>query len=131
MTERNLLAAAGLAALFALGACEAEPEVVGARRETPEEKALENRPQVELPPAIANSRVFRCRDSSLVYVDYFSTSGGEPPAANIRTEENGPRTRLTAAREGTPFTAEGYSVSANAEEAEIRVPGKSSQTCRS
>lgn len=122
---RHPVAAACTAAFILLAGCSSEPEVVNNRFD-PQAEALKNAPRVQLPPSIEVSRVFRCRDSSLVYVDFLS----DDRTANLRTSEAGERTRLTVESEGAAYTAEGFSVSANAAEADIRVPGKSQQSCR-
>src|SRR3546814_16400259 len=71
-------------------------------------------PAVELPPGIAVSRPYRCADGSTVYVDFLSDN----KTANLRIERHGSSTQLKAADEGGPFVADGYSVSANADETE-------------
>lgn len=76
-------------------------------------------------PSISASRVYRCADNSLVYVDFFTND-----TASIRLEELGTPTRLTQENGQPPFKAEGYSVAANDASTSIAVPGKSAQTCR-
>jgi hypothetical protein len=123
MKTSHILAAASLAALITLAACNKEPEVIGGPVD-PQAEALKNAPPVELPPSITASRTYRCADNSLVYIDFFSND-----SAAVRTSENGERHRLAAA-EGGAFEAEGYSVSANAETIQYKAPGKSEQRCR-
>ena len=119
-----ILAAAGIAATLSLAACNSEPEVVDANPD-PQAEALKNAPPVELPPAIAASRTYRCKDNSLVYVDFYTNN-----TARYRTEKGGTPTELTAAEAGQPYTAEGYSVSANADNITLTAPGKGTLTCK-
>ena len=123
MKTPNLLAAASLAALVTLAACNNEPEVIGGPAD-PQADALKNAPPVELPPSITASRTYRCSDNSLVYIDFFSND-----TAAVRTTENGERHQLAKAESGA-LEAEGYSVSANSETIQYKAPGKSEQRCR-
>ena len=83
---------------------------------------------VTLPPSITASKVYRCADNDVVYVDWLSDG-----SANVRTEKNGSPTHLTAAEAGKPLTAEGgYSVSGKADASSVRiaVPGQSEESCK-
>ena len=122
MKTPNLLAAASVAALLILGACNSEPEVIGGP-DDPNAQVLKNAPPVELPPTILASRTYRCADNSLVYIDFFSND-----TATVRTSEQGERTQL-ASGEGGGYQTEGYSVSANADTIQYKAPGKSQQRC--
>lgn len=119
----NLLAAASLAAMFTLAACNSEPEVIGGPAD-PQADALKNAPAVELPPTIAASRTYRCADNSLVYIDFFSND-----TAAVRTQQDGERHQLAKAESGA-FEAEGFLVSANDQTIQYKAPGKSEQRCR-
>ena len=123
MKTPNLLAAASLAALITLAACNQEPEVIGGPAD-PQAEALKNAPPVELPPTIVASRTYRCADNGLVYVDFFSND-----TAALRTAQDGERHQLAKAEAGA-FEANGYSVSANAETIQYKAPGKAEQRCR-
>lgn len=77
---------------------------------------------VQLPPTIVSSKVYRCADNGLVYVDWLSDN----MSANVRTDQNGSPTHLTAPEVGKPMTAEGgYELSGTtgASSAKITVPG--------
>ena len=122
--HKNLIAAATGAALLALTAC-GEPEVVTVEKHDPMAEALKNAGPIEPPPMIQDSRVYRCADNSLVYIDFMSNDTalvrnerGQPPVATLTAEGGNP-----------PYTAEGYSVSANAEEIRYTAPGKGGQSC--
>lgn len=118
-------AVAVLAASFTLAACGGSGDETAAANAQAEANAADAAAEANLPPSIQASRVYRCHDNSLVYVDFFTDD-----TAAIRTEEIGTPTRLTHADGAAAFTAEGYSVAANAERTSITVPGKSAQTCR-
>ena len=124
MHKTILLAAAGIAATLSLAACNNEPEVVDTAPD-PQAEALKNAPPVELPPAIAASRTYRCKDNSLVYVDFYTNN-----TARYRAEKGGEATTLTSAGEGQPYTAEGHSVSANSANITLTAPGKGTLTCK-
>lgn len=122
--KTNLLAAAALAALLSLAACKNEPEVIDANPD-PMAEDLANAAPVEAPPMIQASRTYRCKDNSLVYVDFYTNN-----TAQFRTQKDGPATTLTAAEAGGAYTAEGYSVSGNAPQVTVTAPGKGSQSCK-
>ena len=124
--QKILFLAAGIAATLSLAACNGnnEPEVVDTNPD-PQAEALKNAPPVELPPAIAASRTYRCKDNSLVYVDFYTNN-----TARYRTERGGEATTLTSSGEGQPYTAEGHSVSANSANITLTAPGKGTLTCK-
>lgn len=124
MTSNLKLSAAALAALLALGACQNEPEVVDTNPD-PMATQLANAAPVELPPSVKESHSYRCKDNSIVYVDFLS----DDKSANIRTEKGQIPTRVIAPNPGETMVAEGYSLSGTGETVEIAVPGKPAQSC--
>jgi hypothetical protein len=127
MRNIHFLAAASLAALVTLSGCgQKEPEVVDMNPD-PQAAELAKAAPVELPPSIQASRTYRCKDNSLVYIDFYTnntaivrkTKGGEPPVST-----------LTAETPGGAYTAEGYSVSGNSDQVTYSAPGKGSQSCK-
>lgn len=124
MTNIRTAAAASLVASLFLAACQSEPEVVGGPAD-PQAEALKNAPPVELPPSMV-SRTYRCTDNSLVYVDFAS----DGRFARIGTAETS-RVRADAAEPNRNYAGEGYTISANADDARIKTPGKSELSCRS
>ncbi|HEX8669634.1 MAG TPA: hypothetical protein VF727_14815 [Allosphingosinicella sp.] len=118
-------AAAPFAALLALSACNNEPKTVTDVDPDPQADALNQATPVTPPPMIQASRTYRCKDNSLMYVDFYTDN-----TARARTEKNGTPTVLTAANGQPPYTAEGWSVSANAQQVTIQAPGKGSQSCK-
>lgn len=115
--------------LLAISACgNNEPEVVGGGPADPMADALNNAAPVELPPMVKQSKTYRCKDGSLIYVDYMS----DDKTVMLKTEKEGIATRLSSGEDGTSFTAEGgYSLSGPVDEVTVEMPGKGSQTCKS
>jgi hypothetical protein len=119
-------AAAALAACISLTACSNSAAEADAQNNLAAAEANASAAAVRnVPPSIAASRIYRCPDNSIVYVDFFTDN-----TASLRTEELGTPTRLNPENGQPPFKAEGFSVAANAERTSITVPGKSAQTCR-
>ena len=88
-----------------------------------------NTANVQLPPAIAASKTYRCADNKIVTIDWLADN----KTANVRTEKNGAPTQVTAAEAGQPMTAAGgYSVTGTptASSVTIAVPGSSGQSCK-
>ena len=124
-TRISFAAAASVAALLTLSACNSEPETIEANAPDPQEEALRNAAPVELPPAISASHTYRCADNSLLYVEFLTND-----TARVRTERGGTPTTLTAEGGNPPYTAEGYSLSDNALTITYSAPGKGSQSCK-
>lgn len=126
MTRTTLLIT--LAAAAALAGCKPENHtIVAGAPDEGDNNVVSNTP-VALPPAITASKVYRCADDKIVYVDWLSDN----KTANIRTDKGGAPTSVTAQEAGKPMTAAGgYSLEgkASASQAKIAVPGHPSQTC--
>ena len=99
---RNLTLLAIAAA--ALAACDSESHTITAN-EAPDPMAdeLANAAPVELPPAIAASKIYRCKDNGLVKIDWLA--GGQ--GANLRV---GNATTAIALRAPAPDAAGGNEV---------------------
>jgi hypothetical protein len=120
MSKTPLLAAAASAALFVLSACQqGAPEMVNAY--DPQEEALKNAAPVQLPPAVTESRTYRCSDNSLYYVDFYNNN-----TATLRTRQDGPTTMLTAEGGAPPYHGGAYTVSGSGTTTNIN--GKSCHT---
>lgn len=118
------LAAATVAAFLSLSAC-GEPETIKANETfDPQAAQLEKAAPVELPPAITASRTYRCKDNSLLYAEFLTND-----TARVRADRNDAPTILTAEGGNPPYTAESYSLSANAETVTYTAPGKGTQSC--
>ncbi|HVL78394.1 MAG TPA: hypothetical protein VM346_03810 [Sphingomicrobium sp.] len=120
MTRTTLLA---LAAAAALAGCNNEGHTIITEPGGPDPMAdaLANAGPVELPPAIQASRVYRCRDNSLIYVDWLSND-----TARLKNERNEIGTTVTKGEDGT-YTAEGQRLTGSAGDQSITVNG---QSCR-
>ena len=84
---------------------------------------------ITLPPSITASKIYRCADNQVVYVDWLSDN----KSANIRTEQGGAPTQVTAPEAGKPMAGPaGYSLegTAAASSAKIAVPGHPAQSCK-
>ncbi len=84
---------------------------------------------IQLPPSVAASKIYRCADNKVVYVDWLSDN----KTANIRTEKGGIPTQVVAAEPGKPMTGpDGYSLSgaSTAVSVTIAVPGHKAQSCK-
>jgi len=115
-----------LAALALLSACNNdEPEVVGGPAD-PMAQQLANAAPVELPPSVKESHQYRCKDNSLIFVDFMN----DHKTANLRTEKDGSPTKLVAAEPGKPFEAEGYKVEGSGKQITATVPGKGALSCK-
>lgn len=110
-------------ASLVLAACTNEPEVVDLNPDPMKDELAKAAP-VEAPPMIQASHAYRCKDNSLVYLEFYTNN-----TAQLRMEKGGPATTLTSPASGQPYTAEGYSVSSNGKQISLSVPGKPSRTC--
>jgi hypothetical protein len=125
--KTSIFAAASLAALLSLAACKNEPEVVDTNPD-PQAAELAKAAPVELPPAIQASRTYRCKDNSLVYIDFMSNNtalvrkskGAEPALATLTAETPG----------GAYKSADGYTISGNSAQITYASPKAGSQSCK-
>jgi hypothetical protein len=79
-------------AATALAACNNDP-IVGKDNPDPMAGELANAAPVELPPAIASSKTYRCKDNSLVTIDWLQDGKG----ANLRVADATTPTQLRPA----------------------------------
>ena len=106
----------------ALAACNQQDQ---AAADTANEAA--NAAPIELPPSIVASKIYRCKDNSVVYIDWLSDNR----SANVRVEKNGPATHVAAPEPGQPMVAEGFSLTGAAADSSVNLtrPGKGAQSC--
>jgi hypothetical protein len=111
-----------IAAGASLMACEKETIVQGGN------DPVVNTANVVLPPSITATKTYRCKDNSVVHIDWLSDN----QSANFRAEENSTPVQLKAAVAGEEMLAEGYSLKGDAKAASITItrPGKGSQSCK-
>lgn len=125
--RHTLTLSLSLLSLATLSACgEAKPEAFNETIGDPMETELANAAPVALPPALKASKTYRCKDNSLVYIDFFA----DDVSANIRTEKEGAPVKLAAPEKGKAFAAEGYSVEGSGDTVQVSLPGKGSQSCK-
>ena len=88
--------------------------------------AAANAAPIELPPAIVASKIYRCKDNSVTYIDWLSDN----KSANIRTSKDGTAVHVVGPEAGQPMVAEGYSLTGTPTgEITLTRPGKGSQSC--
>jgi hypothetical protein len=123
MTRTSQLIA--VAAAATLAGCNKESHTIVAG--PPSDNLAASAPVV-LPPTIAASKIYRCADNKVIYVDWLSDN----KSANIRTESGGMPTQVTAAEPGKPMTGPaGYSIEGTdtAHSIKAAVPGHALQSC--
>lgn len=124
MTRTSL--ALALTAAAALAGCNEDHTIVAGGPADP--VGNQANAEVVLPPAIAHSKIYRCKDNSVVYVDWLADN----KSANLRTDRNAPPTQLVAPEPGQPMVAEGYSLTGTGEGSTVTLtrPGTGAQSCK-
>lgn len=117
-----------LLAAAALAGCDQQSHTITATSPG-DEGATVNTAAVVLPPAIEASKSYRCKDNSLVYIDWLNDKKTADLRAGAKTAEP---TRVLAAEAGKAFVAEGYSLTGTSDGSTITLerPGKGSQSCK-
>ena len=119
-----------LAATAALAGCNKENHtIVGGGDPADTDTNVAANGPVALPPTITASKVYRCADNKIVYVDFLSDN----KTANVRIDKNGGPVQVTAAEPGKPMTAAGgYSLEGSASDASVKIalPGHPEQICK-
>jgi hypothetical protein len=82
-------------------------------------------PKLPLPPSITKSYVYRCRDDSVVYVDFLS----DGLSADLRTADNGPIIRLQAPAPDKSFAGGGYALAGHNAAIKFTKPGGRAEPC--
>ena len=123
MTKPSPLLLAPLA-LLALAACDNKPTVI--EPNDPMKNAVAAAPPVELPPSISATVQFRCKDQSVITVDFFKGN----KQATVHPTKAGEPVHLTAATAGGPYTApNGYSLSGDEKKISWKDKDKPELTC--
>ncbi|MDF0489127.1 hypothetical protein PX554_13370 [Sphingomonas sp. H39-1-10] len=123
---KKLLLPAAALALVSLAACENKPTEVTSTSPDPNAAELAKRKPVELPPMMTSEVTFRCKDQSVVIVDFFQ---GEKQVL-IKPEKEGSITKLTAEKAGDPYKLEGYELKGDKSGITLTQPGKPAQACK-
>ncbi len=125
--------AVAAATFLSLAGCgQKEPEVVGGPQDDAVTIAARNAAPVSLPPAIASSKTYRCKDNSLFYAN-FLTDG---VSANVRDkEEDPPSVNLVAPTAGEPFVGvapagTGFKLVGNGAQVTYTSPKSGTQVCK-
>ena len=118
---------------LALAACQKETIVAGEQPD-PMARELANAAPVELPPSIAASKTYRCKDNSLVQIDWLADNKGAYVHGADRTQTHvKPAEAVDGKPASTDLTAEGGYVlkgSATASTVNLTMPGKGAQACK-
>lgn len=127
MQNRILLRSASIAAVLLLSAC-GQPETITAD-EAPDDmkEQLNAAKPVELPPAMTASKSYRCKDNSIVYVDFFA---GDKQAIIHPGKKDATPVTLKADEAGQPLTADGYTLKGSGATIQFTAPGKPEQSCK-
>lgn len=128
MTRTSLTLA--LVAMLALAGCGKEDHTIVAGGPEPDDTAnVPSNGPVALPPSIVSSKIYRCADNAIIYVDWLSDN----KSANIRTEKGGSPNSVTAPEVGKPMAgAPGFSLEGNATSGSVKIgiPGHPAQSCK-
>ena len=127
MTRTPLLIA--IAAAAALAGCNKENHTIVAGPNTDEGGNTTANAQVQLPPAILKTKIYRCADNNVVTIDYLSDN----KTANVHADKGAVMAQVVAPEPGQPMVAAGgFSVegSPTSATAKIAVPGHPAQSCK-
>ena len=119
--------------VLALAACQQET-IVGGEQPDPMATELANAAPVELPPAIAASKTYRCKDNSLVQIDWLAQDKGAYVHGEGQAQTHlKPAEAIEGQPASTDLTAEGGYVlkgNATASTVTLTLPGKPAQACK-
>jgi membrane-bound inhibitor of C-type lysozyme len=123
------LSALPLAALALLAACDTKPTtiVAGGGPNDPTADQIKAAPPVKLPPAMLASKSYRCKDNSLIFIDWFNDN----QTANLRLKaKTASPTNLAAPSAGAPYVGGDYTLTGTATSATVTLAkGGASQVC--
>ena len=102
----KLLSALPLVALIGLAACNNKPTtIVGGGPNDPTAEQVKAAPPVKLPPALLETKQYRCKDNSLIFVDWFNDN----LTANLKLKKKDADSHhLMAEAAGQPYSGDGY-----------------------
>lgn len=112
-----------IAAAATIAGCDnTDQNIVSGEPYDPQENAIQNLEGIELPPAIVASHAYRCRDNSLVYIDWLNND-------TARIKESADEVGTTVSREGEEgdYTGDGQTLSGSPSDETVTVNG---QACR-
>ena len=103
---KRLLCSTLMVAAAALAGCDQSDHNITAKSPADDQANVANAAPVTLPPSIAASKTYRCKDNSLVYVDWYSDG-----SARVKKSKN--EVGATATDEELKGDAQSTSVTAN------------------
>lgn len=111
MTRKTLIIA--LAATALLAGCKPKTIVAGGPDDSPDTNAVAAGP-VALPPSITATKTYRCKDNSLVYIDWMSdgTARARKSKDEVGTSIAAGSSELTGTATGSTITYKGQSCKA-------------------
>ena len=114
-----------LVAVAALAGCNKSTPTAN---DTANAAAAEANVVAEMPAAIVASKIYRCKDNTIVYIDWLAGD----LTANIRAEQGGAPIVLKADAAGGALKAEGYALIGldTAKTVTLTRPGKGEQACK-
>ena len=125
-TRPRQVSAVLTATLLVLGGCNSGTSNEQSAAFVQVEDGAESPLPVTLAPMLTASRTYRCKDNSLVYIDFFNDN----VTAQLRTEKDGKVTMLSASEPKKPYVAEGYSLAGNGTTVELTRPGTPVMSCK-
>jgi len=102
--QHNLMrfvAPLAIAAVITLTGCEQKPETMNVGTGDPMAAELANAAPVEAPPMIKTSHSYRCKDNSLIFVDFMT----DDKTASFKSTKEGAITVLRATEAGKPYVS--------------------------
>ena len=127
--KHHILRATPLAALLLLAACDTKPTtiVAGGGPADPDAEKIKAAPPVKLPPAMLASKSYRCKDNSLVFIDWFNDN----QTANLRLKDKAATpVVLSAPKAGDPYAGGDYTLTGTATAKSITLKkGAAGQDC--
>jgi len=124
----NILRALPLATLVLLAACNRQPTtIVAGGPPDPDAEKIKSAPPVKLPPAMLASKSYRCKDNSLVYIDWFNDN----QTANLHLKEKtSTPVVLSAPKAGDPYVGDAYTLTGTATAKSVTLKkGGAAQDC--
>ena len=126
--NHRILRATPLAALLFLAACDTKPTtIVAGGPNDPTADQIKNAPPVKLPPAMLANKSYRCKDNSLIFIDWFNDN----MTANLRLKDKAATpVNLSAPSAGAPYVGGDYELTGTADAKSVTLAkGGASQSC--
>lgn len=124
----KLLLAAPLGLAVLLAACGEPTTIVANGPADPTKDQLDSAPPVKLPPALLDSKTYRCQPgNALFYVDWFNDN----TSANLKVaKKDATPIPVTAPAAGQPFVGGGYTITGKPAATSVTIEGPSGKlTC--